>query len=408
MSTWTPTVVVTLDGTDVTGETIAGVKVHRGRDDVDAQPRPGYVVATLLDLDADLTRPRLDAPLTVKVDGYPLVTDADVSDVTVSMNARNVATHTVTALGKLARLHRADPDASYVQQKDGDRIAKILTKLKLIWKHATTYAETDGNWTEVTAAETWATIEPTPLDVQTPGRYELASVSTPGDPWGQAQRAANDGLGVIAELRDGGIRYTDAHGRTERAAAEGFLTLPAGSVVLPGMALTSSVVNLTNRVVVGYTGDLEAVAEDVAAQDARGGVLELSVDTTLVNATDAQARADRLLDLRSTDSASIETVRVALNGDLSVSNRNALLEIETGTPIRITGLPIALGTSFTGVVEALTWTVTRTTVDLDLQVSPWAFSEFLLTWQITPNTEPWQDVDPGTTWTTAQEIVTGA
>lgn len=414
---WTPTVTVTLAGTTVDADRVLDeVTITRGRDGVDVQPRAGYTTLHLLDDGARLDRTALDAKLTVAVDGFTLVDTADVSDAEVELLRYHagggiIARHTITATGRLARLHRRGKATTRPAEHDGDRVLALLEPLAtLTWTLAPSNPNTAGGWDEVDPATTWEGVDPIPLDVDTPGNYELAALDADTtDPWDALQQAANDGLGVLAELREGGIRYTDAHGRVRRAAADGFLELPGRAIIPAGLSVGTHVGDLATTVRVRYidpgTGDtVEVTAEDADAVAGRGGVLEHTVDTQLVDDADAQARAERLLNLRSLDTATLEQLHVALD-TLDAPLREQLLALEVGTPIRVRDLPPALGSTFTGVVEALTWTVTRHSARLTLTVSTWALSEYALTWELLDPIEAWTALDPTTTWTNAQELI---
>ncbi len=405
---WTPDVTVWLDRGELPADDLLDrITIRRGRDGVDVQPRAGIVTAKLYDDDATLERAALDRKLSVAVDGVQLVTDADVSDSTAALAGYHadhdtaVAVHTLTATGKLARMHRRGGVADRPVELDGERVAAILeASTTLTWAHAPSHPETAGSWAEVPG--TWAEVEPTPLEVDV-GTYALDQLDDGGDPWKAVQQAANDGLGVLAELRDGGLRYTDAHGRTARVVADGFLDLPRDAIVAPGLDVGASIGDLANTVRVKWTGG-EVVAVDDDAVAARGGVLEHTVDTQLANEVDAIARADRLLRLRKVDVSNVEQLEVRLDA-LDPTLRARLLALEVGTPVRVGALPVALGGRFTGVVEGLTWTITRHTAALVLDVSAWALSEYAIEWRMLAAGDTWAATDPTITWNTAQELI---
>lgn len=400
---WTPATVITVDGVPLAAdELLNGLRLERGRDGVDQQPRPGYATVQLLDLDASRGRLKLDAKLAVTVDDVQLFY-GDVSDVAVHLEQHGdrgrVAVHTVTATGVLARFARREKPAPLSQQLDGDRVATLLEVLELRWHAAR------GTWADQPATETWTEAGDVTLDVDTPGTYLLSAISTPGDAWSTLQQAANDGLGQLAELGDGTVRYTAAHGRTGRVATDGFLDLPPAAVVAPGLEVGSHLADLANQVRVAYAGDAEVVAVDQDAVDAYGGTFEHRVDTQLVNADDAQARADRLLKLRSQPAASLEAATLELHDGLTDADRTRVLALEPGTPVRLAELPEALGVQFTGVVERVRWTVTRRTATVELALSDWTLSEFGVRWNLLDPADTWTTIDPTTAWINAQELV---
>ena len=78
--------------------------------------------------------------------------------------------------------------------------------------------------------------------------------------------------------------------------------------------------------------------------------------------------------------------------EIDDTDRDSLLQVFMGMPVRITNLPTNMvNGQFEGFVEGWTWRAGYNNLQLDLTVSPFAFS--IQTYQ-------WQDVNAAETWNT--------
>lgn len=405
--TYTPAPTVTIDGVPV-DTVLDGATITRGRDTVDTQARAGYALLSLLDLEATTPPPKLNAEVTVDVDDgsdtlHRLFTGriSDTETRVVSAGARGrTAVTTVTATGPLGALHRGtvNPDG-YPQQADGDRIAALLEDAARV-----SWPLVAGTWHDLEPGS-WAEFGP-PLEVDQPGSYQLAALEPDDidDPWQAIQQAADDGLGQLTESRRGGIRYTASRGRLQTVIDTGFVELTAGQIVAADLAARSSVVELVNTVAVEYGDGLEVTVADDAAIADTAAVLARTFPTSLTDPADAAARAARMLRLYARPARSLTSLTLAVDDpDLAPADRAVLLDLDTGTPLRVSELPAAIGGAFTGFVESVAWTITRTAVALTVGVSDYQLSEFTVAWADLTDTA-WADTDPATTWNTAQEL----
>ena len=406
--TYLPDLRVRIDGADTALDVLEPVSIRRGRDTIDSQAQAGYATLSLFDPDADTPPPRLTAQVTIDVDNgsgsWHRLFTGQISDTRTEVISAGdlslTAVHTVTAVGPLGSLHRGFADPSgYPQQLDGDRIAAIFqTAATVLWEVAQgSWAEQDGTWAEYG----------TPLAVDQPGTYLLAPVdpSDDQDPWQLVQQAANDGLGQLGETRNGGLTYDASRGRLQRVIDTGYTELPAVAVGAMELSSSSSVVDLVNEVTVAWSGG-EVTARDPDAVEAVGAVLSREVATELDDQDDAEARAARLLALYSRPARSLESIVVhADNDDLDPTKRAAIYDLDLSSPVRLDGLPAAIARRvFTGFVEAITWSITRTRATVQLAVSDYRLSEFSVAWGDLDATA-WDATDPAITWNTAQELV---
>jgi hypothetical protein len=160
---WTPQVTVTIGGTDFTGSTLETVRVTRGRTEVYEEPRAGYVICELIDLEGTGLgiQPLQSMSVSIKNSiGTPVpVFAGQVSDTASVLydtgfeSGTPGAIVTVIAVGPFARLNRrAVAAAGLPQQGDGDRVAELLEE-----GLAATWEETGGTWATVATATTRGT-----------------------------------------------------------------------------------------------------------------------------------------------------------------------------------------------------------------------------------------------------------
>ncbi|MFA9432895.1 hypothetical protein [Egicoccus sp. AB-alg2] len=391
---------------DETTFTLARAQIATGRGGVDEQAKAGYLKLTVHDESGTRPRPRLRSPITVDIDAgdgpVRLFTGTIVNCRTAMWQDGAPVRYHLTAAGPLARLHRGRvPDGGYPQQRDGDRVAAVLDTLAIDWTQAGPYS-----WASF-PDRSWIDADPVGVEVDTPGQYLLAGDPEPRDAASVVLQAAQDGLGQLEETRRGAIRYTDAVGRLTRATA-GYVDLPTPA---PGLEAVQSIGDVVNSVAVEYIdGDQVGVVsarDEQAIADLGGEVLHETVQTRLVNAGDAQGRADRYVGLRSRPAVRVEDLTVHVTGDLDVGMRRAMFELEPGAPVRLRRLPRALGRSLVGFVERLSWTLTGGAATVVLLVSDWRLSEQALTWGGVEDTVGWVTVDGTISWTRAQELTSG-
>jgi hypothetical protein len=126
----------------------------------------------------------------------------------------------------------------------------------------------------------------------------------------------------------------------------------------------------------------------------------------LHDSLDAEAQAQRYLDLRSFPRSKFESITFPITSpELSDEQRDALLGIFMGMPISLTDLPLNInGGQFQGFVEGFTWSVSLNSILLTINMSPIEFSLVAINWEQVNAAEQWNTLSNTLTW----EQATGA
>jgi hypothetical protein len=133
------------------------------------------------------------------------------------------------------------------------------------------------------------------------------------------------------------------------------------------------------------------------------GKLAQIITTTIENQTDAEDQAAFYLTLRSYPQANFNQITFELtNPEIDDSDRDALINIFMGLPLRITDLPLnmAAGT-YLGFVEGWTWRAAYNSVSVTAILSPLAFSLQAMQWQDVAIAEQWNTISGSLTWADA-------
>lgn len=407
---WQPNPRVTIGATDFTQHAINRVTVNSGRATVYERPNAGYASVELIDVDG-IPPFRVGEELKVFIDRaqfvwegladswsalgptWPTIGAQFVSEViftgTVSDFTTEVAptsnapliTHTIQAVGPLSVLNRRQIYFDgRAQETDGARILNILT----------------------TALGT-ALVDPSVVE---PGVFDLAAV--PADDSGYnalllAQETAFSGEGVLFETGDGFIGYTNADGRLENERTR-VLDIPFGSLSVRGVRVLQQLADITNVVGVEYASGV-VTAQDQESID-EFGRYESEIVTTLVNESNADARARQFLERHAVPSPVLDQLDFNLLG-IDDALRNNILELRPSEAIRLLNVPGRLGfLQFRGFVEGYRLTVDPYAAELSFVVSNRRLSIGAQRWQQVLDTIAWQDVDPTLTWANATEVTT--
>jgi hypothetical protein len=412
--TWTPDVTVTIDGIDYTGATLETVRVTRGRTEMYEEPRPGYTICELIDLDGVGLGIQPLQTLTVSVKntiGTPIrVFTGTVSDTAAVLYDTGFESGiagsivTVIAIGPLARLNRRTVAADGLpEQGDGDRIAALITE-----GLAATWEETSGTWATVaTATTTWATFDPgLDLDlIDQPGDFTVAALvaETAGyNALGQAQLASLSGRGVIYDTAEGFVAYADGNHRRNAALTDGYEQLPASALSAGSLVVTSTQATITNRASVTFVGGVVVFTDVSSLLDY--GLLANQFQTILANTSQAETWALDYLEDHSRPHSKVSGVGIRLDlvGD---QLRDDVLALDINSPVQLLGLPATFGIlSFPAFVEGLDWRINRDTAEVILNVSDAALSIGSTQWNQVDPSLAWEDVSATLQWINAAEV----
>jgi hypothetical protein len=415
MTAWTPEYRISIDGTNATGITLVGLTITSGRTNVNSQPQAGYANLQIINKENIYYDWDVNSAITVEVQdtsaAWIPIFGGRISDISTSVRSAGVAAYVtqinITALGALSRLSKAIWTSSLAQDDDGDQIYTILSDLLL------------NNWNEVPPAETWATYNATQTwanaediglgEIDRPGQYEMEQRPAGSiDFYSIVTQIASSALGYIYEDANGNVGYADAAHRQNYLIANGYTDLDARQALATGIRQTTRSGAIVNKYTVNYGNNFGSSksATDTTSIDLYGQYA-VAENSYLHDATDAQAVADRYVQLRAYPRAQFESITFPLqNPEMDDADRDDLLGIFMGQPVRITNLPLVIaGGEFTGYIEGWTWTSTLNGLSLTFNASPIEFSAVAQNWSQVNAAETWNSILNTLEWQDAIGVI---
>lgn len=401
MTLWNPVYRVKVDGTTATSATLAGLTITSGRTDIYSQPIAGNCNLTLLETNEAAVQYEINDAVTIEVQDstgtYVTLFGGFITDINIIVQTSGSTALSqrinIVAVGALARLARAVYIGNLAQDEDGDQMNHLLSSVLL------------DEWNEVPAALTWNTYEPTTTWANA-GNNGLGEIDQPGDYTLDSQNGLNDtvyniatgiatsGLGYLYEDAEGRIGYADSTHRGDYYLNNGFIELDGNQAFGPGLQIIKRAGDVRNRVTISYTSSGNSThTEEDADSIALFGQLATTIRTTIKNQVDAESQALFYLALRANPDYLMNRISFPVGStEIDDADRDALLEIFMGMPVRISNLPANMNLGvFEGFVEGWTWRANLNSLTLDITVSPFAYS--IQTYQ-------WQDVNAAETWNT--------
>jgi hypothetical protein len=411
MSVFNPIWRVIIGGTTYTNYTLANLTITSGRTNIYEQANAGYVNLELINLDQSIVDIEINDAVTIELQDstatfVPIfggtVVEFEIGIVASGVVAINQSVK-IIALGALARLPKALTDGVLSKDFDGDQILTILTDLLI------------NSWNEVPAALTWATYDPTEQwqdaqntglgEIDTPGNYELANRGASSiNVYSLVSALATSGLGYIYENAQGQISYADSTHRSVYLAANGYTDLSAAQALADSLSIQTRAGDIRNEIVLKYGNNS---ANEVVDSDATSiglyGKLAQIITTTIENASDAGDQAAFYLTLRAYPQANFNQITFELtNSEIDDADRDALINIFMGLPLRITDLPLNMASgTYLGFVEGWTWRAAYNSVSVTAILSPLAFSLQAMQWQDVAIAEQWNTISGSLDWATA-------
>jgi len=415
MTAWTPNYRISINGTNATGLTLVGFTITSGRTNINTQPQAGYANLQIINKDNVYYDWNINTAITVEVQDTSLnwipIFGGRISDISTQVRSAGAASYVtqiqIIALGALARLSKAVWTSSLAQDDDGDQIYAILSDLLT------------NNWNEVPPAETWNTYPATTTwanaedvglgDIDRPGQYEMEQrAADPIDFYSAISQIADSALGYIYEDAQGNVGYADSAHRQSYLIANGYTDLDANHALASSIRQTIRSGAIVNKYQINYGNNYNS---SVSATDvdsiALYGQYSIQTNSSLHDATDAQAVVDRFIQLRAFPRPQFESITFPLqNPEMTDANRNALLNIFMGQPVRISNLPLNIyGGEFTGYIEGWTWTSTLNGLNLTFTASPIEFSAVAQTWDQVNVAETWNSVLNTLEWQDAIGVI---
>jgi hypothetical protein len=408
MTVFNPVWQVEVNGVSYTNFVLANMTINSGRTNIYEQAQAGYCNIQLINIDQTNIEFNINNTVSISIkdstNTFVPIFGGTIVDLAVAVaevgNVGYVQNITIVALGALSRLPKALTDGVLPKDYDGTQIAIILEDLLL------------NNWTEVAPTVEWTTFDPTTTwataenvglgEIDQPGNYELAArTSNRTDVYSLVSALATSGLGYIYESATGAISYADSTHRVTYLAANGYTDVSANEAIASGISIQTRAGDVRNSVTVKYnaTSSAEKSAED-ATSIAIFGRLSQIVQTTLHNAGDAESQADFYLALRAYPLAMMQSITFELtNPEMSDADRDAMIKIFMGLPLRISDLPLNMNSgTYAGFVEGWTVSAGYNTVSVTALLSPLAFSIQAMKWETVLPAEQWNTVSGALEW----------
>ena len=415
MTAYTPDYKVIVNGEELSNITIADLTITSGRTDIYQQPVAGYCQLSLLNFNNTTYDFNVGSGITVEVTNsvgaYIPIFGGLVSDFTITVNSAGSIGYTtiatITALGALSKLPKIIDEGILSQDQDGDQIYDLLKNYLL------------GSWNDVPAAQTWATYNPTETwanavniglgEIDQPGDYLMISRSASNtDLYSLCTAIANSAFGVLYEDAKGNIGYADQTHRQDYLAANGYTTLDANHANGLGLSATTRAGDLRNSFTINYDNNANQTytATDLVSQ-ANYGVYAEQYTSRIKNTVDAEALADRYIELRANPYPKFQSITFVLgNPEIDDSDRDALINIFLGQPVWIQNLPPNItGGSFQGYIEGWTFRASLNNLSVTFNASPVNFSQVAVKWEQVNAAEKWNTINTSLTWLNAIGVV---
>jgi hypothetical protein len=211
-------------------------------------------------------------------------------------------------------------------------------------------------------------------------------------------------LGYLFESGTGQIGYADTTHRSQYLALNGYTDVSANEALASGLSIQQRAGDVRNSITLKYdaTSSSEKSAVDTTSIGLYGSLGQI-ISTTLHNAADAQDQADFYLTLRAYPEYNFNQITFELtNSELTDANRDALINIFMGLPLRITDLPLNMASgTYLGFVEGWTWRAGYNSISITAIISPLAFSLQAMQWQDVPAGEAWNTISGSLNWADA-------
>lgn len=414
MTVWSPDWRITIHGEIYTALTLSNLVISAGRPDIYSQPNASYASVTIINLNDEPFDFDVTDSITIELKDssgtYVALFGGTITDLKLSVQAAgSVAVKTaatITAVGALAKLSKALHSHSHAKAFDGDQIYNVLSELLMgTWNDenpSLTWNDLDG--------ENWLNAANLGLgEIDRPGQYEMEAISADSVTVQYlAQLLANSGLGVLFEDGLGRISYADATHRQNYLATNGYQTFDAQKAIAQGIATINRAGTVRNYIEVQYGNNFGSskTSEDTTSAQLYGKNQEV-IKTVIHNDADAQDVADRIVALRGYPRASLQAVTFQLASTaITDSERDTLIGIFMGMPIKLTNLPIdILGGQFEGFVEGWTLQASFNALSLTINASPVEYSTIALRWNQVIDTEEWDTLSGIITWNEAIGVV---
>ena len=415
MTLWNPIWRITVNGAVITDSVLANLTINSGRTNVYEQAQAGYCNLQIINFNQEPVNYAVADSVAIELKDstgtFVAIFGGSIVDLSVTVsevgNINYTQTIGIIALGALSRLPKALTNGVLPKEFDGDQMYEVLRGVLF------------ATWQQVPSAVQWNTYNPTITwvnagnnglgEIDRPGAYELAARSSDRiDVYSLATAIATSGFGYLYEQANGQIGYADAQHRSVYLAANGYVDLTANQALASGINIVTRTGDIRNSMTVKYgaTSSSEQSAEDLESI-ALYGQLSQIITTTLHNAADATSQANFYLALRAYPQAMFNQITYELtNPEVDDSDRDNLISIFMGMPLRISDLPLNMAAGqYLGFVEGWTIQAAYNQCSITPLMSPLAFSIQALQWQSVSALEQWNTISPTLDWEHATSSV---
>lgn len=413
MSNFTPEWKLIVDGTtEYTNVAIADISHQAGRENIYQQPNPSYIELNLISGEDENYDLRINDGVSLQIKDstgtYRTIFGGNITDIQTSVNKTGsigtVFSYQIIAMGSLAKLAKIITTGILAQENDGNQIYDLLHNLFL------------NQWNEVSASQNWETYNAT-IDwahaeniglgeIDRPGTYTMENRGSSEDTiYNIASQIATSAFGVLYEDAEGNISYADTQHRQNYLAANGYTEISANTALGNGLATVMRSGDIRNQVAINYGNNFGSQKTASDAQSiALYGYKAETIQSLIHSAADAQAVANRYIALRAFPRPFFEQITFPItNPEIDNTDRDALLKIFVGQPIRITDLPVQLSSTgqFEGYVEGWSWSTAFNELFLTINLSPIEFSQVAVQWEDVSTSEYWNTLSAILTWENA-------
>ena len=413
MTIFNPIWRVKIQGVEYQKFSLANLTITSGRTNIYEQAQAGYVNLSLINLTQTPVNININDSVTVELkdstDTFVPIFGGTITDLAIEVTTAGSVgvnqTISIIALGSLARLQKALTLGVLTDDLDGVQIETILTDLLV------------NSWNEVPAAlpwasypstVTWATAENTGLGEIDPGNYELADRDSElVDVYTLVSQLATSGLGYLYEDSFGRISYADSTHRSLYLATNGYTDVDARQAIINGMQINTRAGDVRNDITLNY--GKKSQSQKTAVDDVSIGIfgrLAQIITTTIKHGVDAQDQADFYLSLRAYPQPMMNSITFELtNPELDDADRDAMINIFMGVPLRISNLPLNMSAgTYAGFVEGWTFRAAYNSVSVTALLSPLAYSLQALRWEQVPIGESWNTISGTLEWQDATVV----
>ena len=413
MTIFNPIWRVKIQGVEYQKFSLANMTITSGRTNIYEQAQAGYINLSLINLTQTPVNININDSVSVELkdstDTFVPIFGGTITDLAIEVTTAGSVgvnqTISIIALGSLARLQKALTLGVLGDDLDGVQIETILTDLLVNSWNEVPAALT---WASYPSTVTWATAENTGLGEIDPGNYELADRDSELiDVYTLVSQLATSGLGYLYEDSFGRISYADSTHRSLYLATNGYTDVDARQAIINGMQINTRAGDVRNDITLNY--GKKSAFQKTAVDDVSIGIfgrLAQIITTTIKHAADAQDQADFYLSLRAYPQPMMNSITFELtNPELDDADRDAMIKIFMGVPLRISNLPLNMSAgTYAGFVEGWTFRAAYNSVSVTALLSPLAYSLQALRWEQVPIGESWNTISGTLEWQDATVV----